>query len=61
MAKSARPPEQGKDIGIVRGTAEGAVWVTEEEAKIAAKKYGGKVRKVRGGWLAPAGKHKKSN
>jgi|HubBroStandDraft_3_1064219.scaffolds.fasta_scaffold4277433_1 hypothetical protein len=51
MAKG-RLPEQGKDIGVVRVTAKGTVWVTKKEAEIGAKKYKGEVVKVKDGWLA---------
>ena len=52
MAKG-RTPEQGKDIGAVRVTKDGTVWVTKKEAEIQAKKNKTKARKVRGGYLAP--------
>jgi len=54
-----RAPEQGKDIGIVRVTQTGAVWVTKKDAEIAAKKYGGRVRKVKDGWWARASRKTK--
>jgi hypothetical protein len=56
-----KPPEQGKDIGVVRVTREGAVWVTKKEAEIGARKYKGKVVKVRDGWLVATKKRPKSN
>lgn len=54
-----RSPQQGKDIGVVRTTAAGSVWATKREAKIAAKKYGGGIRRASDGWWARASRTKR--
>lgn len=54
----ARTPVEGKDTGIVRVTSTGTVWAKKSEAESSAKKYGGRIRKVPGGWWARATKLK---
>ena len=47
---SARPPAQGVDIGPKEVRRDGPVFPVKEDAEMTAKKNGGRVVEVEGGW-----------